>query len=270
MKRPGEDWHGPPKLKNVDMLWGGPTKAFAEQSFHDLLVPTDGIENHMKYAGEGSTTPESLHGIWWRDDSGFSTVAKDPSSNFSFVGTWEILQSFGGYDAAQYDEQSRCITVPNYGGSRAFEGNNGGAKQYSSFQKWNMTPSFCFTNAAMDTMEVFVKETQANFGPVPLPRPVANLLGYMDAGDGYVWQSAGILKTLLVKESWGWNVVTYTMTDLDLLNLMPTGYFPLLQVVDGKGARTKYYAEFLAFMNTQNNGNTTRLAAPVDQSALVA
>merc|ERR1712061_146118 len=103
-----------------------------------------------------------------------------------------------------------------------------------------------------DTLEDYEKTAIPFIGVVTLSSFVAWALGFTDAGHGYSWQPMDLLNTTMKKESWGWLVYT-VIPDL------PVGLFPLVQVVDGTGARTKYYDEYIAFMSTRHSGDKSFL-----------
>eukprot|EP00972_Heterocapsa_arctica_P019182 2830539-Heterocapsa_arctica.AAC.1 len=288
------DWAGPKRVSGIFgpgsspwMLWGGPSKAYQAQLFVDKAFPSDRVEHFMNYARTGSSIPKELHGIWWMDQSGFSSVAKSPSYTFAFMPFPELLVSFGegGEDGTAYEQETRCVTpITIYGGNRWTAPNTLAGRGGLAFhQMLRNTLSFCFTNDTHEEVQIYQKvpAPMASLGAVPLGPVAASLLGFYDAGDGYVWTPNSLMSMRMVKTPWGWDRVT-TMLDTiqdvkapfwhpePLLNLLKeaqrraVAHYPLIQVVDGDGKRTKYYKEYLAFMKgVPGGGATTLVSGPV-------
>jgi len=269
------------------MLWGGPSKAYQAQSFADEAFPSDQVEHFMNYAKAGSSIPKELHGIWWMDQYGFSSVAKSRSYTFAPAGTPEVLASFGegGDDGAAYEQETRCVTpITLYGGNRwTAQDNQGGRGLLAFHQGVRNTLSFCFTNDTHDEVKIYQKmlASMAALGPFRIGAVAASLLGFYDAGDGYVWIPNSLMSMGMVKKPWGWDRVTTVLDTIQdvkapfwhpepLLNLLKeaqraaAAHYPLIQVVDGYGKRTKYYDEYLAFMKTvPGGGAATLVSGPV-------
>lgn len=249
------------------------------QTFVDKTFPPGEAENEMDYATTGMSMPEGLHGIFWMDQFGDSSVAKAPDYEFNFIGTTEILASFGE-GTSHYDPVSRCVTpIISYAGLEwACRNSSWGRYQMDSFLETKMTMSFCFTGEGFEHFQIYQKVllSRAAIGPFILGERFARLLGY-DAGDGYIWVKLSVLNMTAEKKPWGWDRVSLMLNNQgrqDTLlrwaqsKLLPESMrelfqwaaeetssrpprYPVIQIVDGAGKRTEYYDEYLAAMQAR-------------------
>uniref|UniRef100_A0A7S2NV68 Uncharacterized protein n=1 Tax=Zooxanthella nutricula TaxID=1333877 RepID=A0A7S2NV68_9DINO len=233
------------------------------------------------------------------DQAGFSSVAKDPSYPYAMAPTAEMLASFGpempgsGVDTfgARYENETRCVTpVPMYGGPQwaAFD-NEDGESIFALHRRSRNTLSFCYGGEGVDHINIFHKQQLFSSGYVPfdIGAYAAGLVGYLDAGDGFLWQSGGIINMTMEQKPWGWDRVT-TVADLvqpepwvewalwywlppwlwQLVKLALAlqknivSHYPLLQIIDGEGKPTKYMDEWLAWAKTIDNGGTLQVKFP--------
>jgi len=262
--------HPPPKGE----LWGGPAEWWAKQRFAHKAFSTWAVPQTMHLAGPGSNIPEGLWGVFWMDQYGASSIAKDPSYPFKMVGSPEVLASFGD---ASYESDTGCVTpVPCYGGARwAFTNNEAGRTLVGMHLRQRNTLSFCFRKDGNIQIYQKVLDEYASLGPVPVGgSTMAGLLGFESAGDKYSWTPRSLMDLKMVKTSWGWDRVTYVLKSQEkhswlvkqvldeLESMMPESHYPLIQIVDGHGRPTEYYAEFLQWMGTQTPGSEMLLNMP--------
>lgn len=268
------------------------------QDFVDKVISPDEAESVLSYAKKGTAVPEGLQGIFWMDQHAFSTVGKDPEYPYAFklLASAEVLASFGP-DLSDYDPASRCLTpVPSYGGLEwACRSSPSGRFQMDNFLQQRMAMSFCYIGEGFDTVQVYQKMMlpSAAFGPFNFGLAAARLLGLADAGDGYVWMSLSIVNMTMEKTPWGWDRVTTffghntrqnALTRWAQWQILPAPlremlewaaeehadrifHYPLIQIVDGEGNRTKYYHEYLACMkdparSAKGDGLLLRVPAP--------
>lgn len=293
-----DGWGGP--LPPPPELWGGPSERYAaaaanftKQSF-DTAKPQDA----MDYSRAGSAIPESLWGIWWMDQAGFSSVAKDPNYDFAMVATAEMLASFPDTSlddnwkfGARYEKKTRCVTpIECYGGPQwAAQDNSDGNHLMRAHTRTRNTLSFCY-NESMTGINIYQKmlTDQASIGAIRIGPEMAHLLGYIDAGNGYSWTPGDVMNMTMVKYPWGWDRVTTVggavhnispLMEWFLHNVLPqwvwelikaaqylqtkvVSHYPLLQVVDGEGKPTKYMAEFKELMTHVENGGSLQIRMP--------
>lgn len=280
-------WIGPERVDGE--LWGGPTLEWTNQEFISTAVKTSEIQNHMTWAGVGSTVPAGLQGVFWIDSAGASSIAKGTSFKFNFPVTLPELLATFGEGVAQYEESSRCITpIPMYGGKNwAAKNKTQGYHVMDFHHQVRNTASFCFFDASFKNIQIQAKglASQAAWGPIVFGPVIARLLGYIDAGDGYMWTSLGALNMTMNREPWGWDRETHIWSNPtvgtslrsfllsllpdwtafnELLTLvdMPVGHYPLIQIIDGHGAKTEYHQEFLDYMSTVDGGDHVLLRLP--------
>lgn len=256
-------------------------------TFSTKSFPAFRPEEVMNFARPGSGIPEGLWGIWWMDQGGFSSIAHDGEYPFNMIDTPEELASFGPEPGAsasglQYDEKTGCVSpVALWGGPHwAALGNTEGQNILRHHWELQTTLYFCFVDAQMETIQIRQKMLlpQMKHAPFHIGKYVASWFGFEDAGEGKVWLPHGIINMTMVKKPWGWDRVTTLLdrlTDLSpfkerLLKMMlPSGMFeqlqiakqrhqsgyshyPVLQIIDGHGAKTKYFDEFRAFMKSND------------------
>lgn len=263
-----------PAPPSVGELWGGPSRAWAEQSFVAKVFPTNDPRRVMDFARLGSAIPESLWGIFWMDQFGKSSIAQDPEYPFEMLGTNEILVSFGD---ATYEEHTGCVTpVPCYGGPHwTFLNDQFGNNLLEAHLRQRNTLSFCF--ATDDYIQIYQKvlTSEASLGSVPVGGSyMAWMLGFEDAGQGYSWAPRKIIDMSMKKTPWGWDRITSVLQQpekyawpvrgllREVAKAMPISHFPLIQIINGRGEPTRYYSEYLRFMAEQKQPDELLVGMP--------
>mmetsp|Transcript_103924 Transcript_103924/g.291045 ORF Transcript_103924/g.291045 Transcript_103924/m.291045 type:complete len:389 (-) Transcript_103924:216-1382(-) len=257
--------------------------------FYPKPVPADQVEDYMMYATNESDIPTGLHGIWWMDQGGYSRqLLDDPDYPFDFNMTAETLISFGDAET-MYQPETRCVTpVPFYagqGGHIAFWNNKYGLRQWSTFVETRFNLHFCFTNET--ETEIHLWQSVRNTG---VSNVLKQAMGYADAGGDYLFTPHSLVHMTMIKKPWGWDRVTKVMNDnvrkllsADNLQafkeLLPESelniilenahetvsreyHYPVVQIVDGEGRRTKFYQAYLKYIEkVPTNTPNTQLVA---------
>mmetsp|Transcript_29121 Transcript_29121/g.63226 ORF Transcript_29121/g.63226 Transcript_29121/m.63226 type:complete len:408 (+) Transcript_29121:113-1336(+) len=249
-----------------DELWGGPSVAYSNEGYTKETFNLEDVTKAMTCPGNESGLPEDFQGIWWMDQFGASSVGKDPDYPYAMVGLGETLMSFGGAKMVKGNDAT-CITpVTLYHGREwAFYNNGAGMDAFNAHDSSKNTLTFCLNNDG--TVQIRAKELRSNFfvGPIKIPSHLLDSLKFEDAGHDYLWQPSWLMDMKMVKQPWGWDRVTtvvdkgvhtsgnpaLTMLVSLLSGLMPESHYPLLQIIDGQGQKTKYYHELEAVMADQ-------------------
>jgi len=258
---------------------------FDEGEFYLREIRNDEVEHELAYATSGSIIPANLHGIWWMDQSGFGLDAVEDGYPYSMGPSCEVLLTFG--DDAVWQQETGCVTpVPFYGGTQGhWTAYNAecGRSLWDQFVKTKLTLSFCFTDVAQEHIDIYSK-----IRPWPtVIRPLLRVLGFQDAGDGYLFVPHGLFKMSMNKRSWGWDRETHITgswtRDRDVLSEIEAAtpgflwsglewalsyakaaqHYPVFQIVDGDGQRTVHYETYLRRMAThpRSGGQATQLAS---------
>lgn len=222
-------------------------------------LDSEGVEKSMAYAKTGSAIPEGLHGLWWADQLWASSVAKDPAfqAELPFQEPpfyLPILVGFGDWPTEWRKEESRLGPL-GYGGLKghwAFLGEDGATYDPVTFD-------FCAEDAELERFRLEYRQ---------------GFLGIEGVAVTNWGLPPSLMDMYMVKRPWGWartNTIgpdvwdalpkglqdiverTWPASLVQLLRLGEKGawQYPVLQIVDGEGRRTKYYDEYLKFMQGQ-------------------
>lgn len=229
---------------------------FAAHEFDVVEVDNQEIASKLAYAKSDGDIPNTLHGIWWLDQMGYSSIAKDNGyqNNMPFenIPSLETLAAFGD-SPTQWNAATKCIgPVPNYGGRKGhwtYLNTPRGRSQLFGSISTKMTADICFTDAAMEKITV-------NAGVLV---PVLK---------SWVFTPSFLFAMKMEKRPWGWDRVTTVGPDVtshlaayrsllesifppQWIRILESGgkgaaHYPVLQVIDGNGQRTKYFDEYIA------------------------
>jgi len=240
--------------------------------FYAKPIKNNRVEYELAYAKAGSNIPQSLHGVFWMDMFYQSSVAKDPAyenkpwwikelqkviphvAPSMVVPDLETLICFGDYpttwvpDKRMLQDVGYCgekghWTYPNvaFGKAQAFD---------DILNRTNA--DFIFENEEMT--EIYVS-----------PRVRDPITGSWTHAPRFMFEM------LMFKTEWGWNRKTTCgnvagaivrndilaqILPVSIIKLVQSGEtppdawnYPMVQIVDGDGKRTKYYDEYLQFMS---------------------
>eukprot|EP00933_Yihiella_yeosuensis_P061209 TRINITY_DN64022_c0_g1_i1.p1 TRINITY_DN64022_c0_g1~~TRINITY_DN64022_c0_g1_i1.p1 ORF type:complete len:396 (-),score=64.96 TRINITY_DN64022_c0_g1_i1:151-1338(-) len=258
---------------------------FDEHIFHLKAVKADEVEHHMAYVKTGSETPANLQGIWWMDQFGFGVKELIPATSnytFNFQGTDEVLASFGDHET-QWQNDTRCVTpVSWFGGTQGhwagFDNGNTTNKAWETLYKMHQSMSFCYSNSEETEIDIWIRIKPTGPLKAVLQLPFMHQVGFTDAGQGYYWLPHGMMHLRMVKHPWGWDRIsnafhgwTREVSDEELqrkIRALPTAiqdaikdlftmaqttlHYPVFQIVDGNGKRTKAYQTYLDFINNKS------------------
>ena len=203
------------------------------------------VEHELAFARAGSTIPSILHGIFWMDQRGVSVreeIARiDPG--YQQVGSWaadELLVAFGG---TRFNNITRCIPVLLFGESWTWMDQGGGENYaWTSARDTFAYLDFCFRS---DTFEV------------------ADIHVYLKFFGLWFRVPWFVMHAMVKKTKWG--IDRHTTLIFGLLHF----HYPVLRIVDGNGARTRYYKMYEQWANNSlssdhpsiptNKGNGTSL-----------
>jgi len=226
-------------------------------------VENSKIASQMPYATTGDTdVPSGFHGIFWLDQWHTSSVCTKEYNRqrpFPHTPSQETLVSFGD-KGTDYDSESGCLgPVPGYGGFRphwTFTNNANGRFQLGGSMSSRITANFCFEDDTQQDLDV-----------------VAAVL----AGDQWLPLPTWLGRMRMERTSYGWNRITtwgpnvsqtlnkygkflkygqgVLQTFFDILNVGDTGsmQYPVIQVVDGDGQKTKYWDEYMKYVSGPGN-----------------
>jgi len=217
------------------------------------------VEYELAFAKTGSEVPECLHGIWWMDQFWQSSIAQDPSFRnelpFRHTPSEETLCAFGDYPTKWHPKSLTLGPIPNGGGGRGhwtyLDNGIGTNTQLLGSSAYNMFANLVFDD---ERMEHIVVDARIQAGPISIGVP------------------ASVFQMTMQRRPWGWARVTKVGPDTfdtlplemqsalkkclpdALLSLLEMGsegamQYPVLQIVDGNGRRTKYYDEYLKWVN---------------------
>jgi len=236
-----------------------------EGSFSLRRIRNDEVEQELSYATPQShpNLPPILHGIFWMDQRGVATpISSDPDYKQSgSAAADEILVTFG---EAEWDPTKRCAgRVPVFGGKKGhwtyMDQGEGTSNIFSSTLSSRLNLNFCFRDHTMTRIDI---ESYFKAGNM-----LEGILGFNlpESIDGYFALPAWIMHLSMEKKSFGWDRVTKIL-DLTkcraLMALLPDylvtlissaisseAHYPVFQIVNGQGERTKYYDSYLRWVN---------------------
>jgi len=274
---------------NKKGIWVHYEEESREKSVYKLAsVQADTVDKAIFFAQTGSVFPESLHGIHWMDQRGTSLYKGPYPEDPTYRQTCELAadEVFVSFGEAAWNPHTKCVTgVRQYGGG-PLSGHwswldQGGvsSNQWDDGAGWNMKYDFCFRDEAMTFIDVLIR--------VSLSRAVADTLGLESLFPPHVevtlptWLNGVSMK----KTVWGWDRLTtigpswlrtlirsvFESHVIQAVFGMGTGlggdypfltgglecHYPLLQIVDGNGNRTKYWQDYMTYIN---NGTTCEAA----------
>eukprot|EP00421_Protoceratium_reticulatum_P021905 CAMPEP_0168394858 /NCGR_PEP_ID=MMETSP0228-20121227/19749_1 /TAXON_ID=133427 /ORGANISM="Protoceratium reticulatum, Strain CCCM 535 (=CCMP 1889)" /LENGTH=311 /DNA_ID=CAMNT_0008408281 /DNA_START=74 /DNA_END=1009 /DNA_ORIENTATION=- len=244
-----------------DVAVAGPAE-YADRNFEVKSIKNDEVEFELGYAKTGSDIPEPFHGIHWMDQFHRSSVAQDPDWQaavpFVHPPSDETLACFGDYPTRWNPDTRTIEQCPNYGGERGhwtFKDTATGKAQLEGSIASRMEADFVF-DEAMEVAKVAAR--------VRIP-----VVG------AWLYVPKALFEMRMERRPWGWNRITTLGPDLpnivdhspllakvlpahimQILQIGEAGAFeyPVLQIVDGDGNRTKYYDEYLQFVNSATDG----------------
>lgn len=204
--------------------------------------------------------PAGLEGIFWMDQRGVHVEGMAELEDYEFKGysaADELLVTFG---EATFDPQTRCVSpVPTYGPSWTYmNGGNETSQQWTTNLGTRLTGFFCFTDDSYTTIEVITKIYVA-LGPFWFWWTIPNWL---------------FTRMLMEKTAFGWDRVTqigFVPKMIGRAEGLPESVFedwhyPVFQIVDGNGNRTRHYARYLAWANNDTTTtNESTFAVPVNR-----
>jgi len=219
------------------------TTDYYQHHFYEKLIKNDRVEHELAYAKSGSDVPKSLHGVFWMDMFYQSSIAEDPT--YENKPSWikdlehifpkiapamvapdlETLVCFGD-EPGVWDAKTRTLKNVGYCGDKGhwtFPNTVMGEVQASQIIDVRMNADLVFENEDMN--EVYIA-----------PRVRDPVTG--------IWIQApkAAFAMKMFKTEWGWNRKTS-------VGFLPDEWnYPMVQIVDGDGKRTKYYDEYLEFM----------------------
>jgi hypothetical protein len=216
---------------------------FYDHHFYEKRIKNDRVEHELAYAKTGSDVPSSLHGVFWMDMFYQSSIAKDPT--YQNKPSWikdlqhilpniapamvapdlETLVCFGD-KPAMWDPETRTLKNAGYCGDKGhwtFPNTIMGKVQASQVIDVRMNADLVFENEGMT--EVYIAPSVRD--------PVVGM---------WVQAPKAAFAMKMFKTEWGWNRKTSVAIMPDEWN------YPMVQIVDGDGKRTKYYDEYLEFM----------------------
>jgi len=259
---------------------------YRDAEFQVKHVANDDVENQLAYAKAGSTVPESLHGIFWMDQSGASLpIAGDPDYQYKFNPSAEVLLTFG--DNAVWQPDTRCVTpvamFGGIGGHWTQYGTEQGLAMSERFQQKATTLHFCFAHGSDDELIVWA---QAKYNTAATA--ILKTVGYEEAWNDTLFLPNWLFDIRLVKTPWGWDRVSKVgprslreqkapgslasfvqmlMPGVVMDTVNTTLRYPVFQIVDGHGARTEHYDTYLRFMqNSQPYGGGENGEDPIIKS----
>jgi len=257
-------------MGNLSCCYGPVDTDYYDNHFKAKRIRNDRVEHELAYARTGSKVPQSLHGVFWMDMFYQSSVAKDPA--YENKPWWikelqavlpniapsmvapdlETLVCFGDYPATWVPEK-RVLKNVGYCGEKGhwtFPDVALGEAQALAIILMRMNADLVFENE--DMTQVYVS-----------PRVRDPLT------DCWIQAPRSMFEMLMFKTEWGWDRKT-TVGNLPdaidhndvLAQILPAGMmkllqsgetpdkwnYPMVQIVDGDGKRTKYYDDYLQFM----------------------
>lgn len=248
----------PKELRQLgsDEMWGRATE-LAGLELEVQTVENSKIESQMPYINTGDKAPSGFHGIFWLDQWHTSSAC-----------TKETLVSFGD-KGTEWEPESGCLgPVPGYGGHRphwTFTNTAGGSFQLASgSMPSRITANFCFDDKTQQNLDVVV--------------------GVL-AGNDWLFLPTWLGQMRMERTSYGWNRITVLGPNVsqtlnkygkflkygqgvlqdffDILNVGDSGamQYPVVQVVDGDGQKTKYWDEYMQYVSgPKNDHKDTQLA----------
>ena len=224
-------WEG----RNCDMLEGHSTGAFTLRR-----IDNDRVEREIAFAKTGSQLPASTHGLFWMDHRGSHTAGIAELPAYRRAGPLAFDELVMGFGEAGWDAETRCISpVPRFGGSWTYMDQGGGGNSFFSVAlRSRISLSFCFEDEGLSAARIH-------------PRMRVPLLGWLPG-----WPAAFVEMTM-VKTPFGWDRVSRPHWFLravlgERLGETPW-HFPLFQIVDGDGRRTRHYDRYLAWANNDTD-----------------
>jgi hypothetical protein len=243
---------------------------FYNNCFYAKRIKVDGVERELAYATTGSAVPRGLHGIFWMDMFYQSSIAKDPA--YENKPWWikdlqkvfpnivpamvapdrETLIAFGDEPAGWFPEEKILKNVGYCGekGHWTFPNVISGQIQTEGVMLARMNADLVFENEDMSQIYICPRVRD------PLTKR-------------WIEAPRCVFEMLMFKTEWGWDRKT-SVGNLEACmqhpevveKLMPPFVskfmecgatpnewnYPMVQIVDGDGNRTKYYDEYLEFM----------------------
>ena len=209
-------------------------------------IKNDEVEYELPFANTSSELPEIMQGIYWMDQRGVSVkeglTAVDP--DYRQVGGWaadELLVTFG---EARWNPDTNCAgPVTAFGNGWTYMDQGGGRNQaWSRNRGTSHCLDFC---SRSDSFEVIDIHMHTNFF-------------------GFWFRMPRFITHLMIKPT-AWGLDRHTTAAFGLLHY----HYPVLRIVDGKGARTAAYSTYERWANNvlsanhpavpKNQGNGTSL-----------
>ena len=254
-----------------DAGWSGACCDRADYALH--RIRNDAVEHELVYAKRGDLVPAVMHGIFWMDQRGVAPALTAADPSYSQVGGTaadELLVSFG---EAEYNPLTRCSVVPlvgGRGGHWTFMDQTGKAESstHADVTSVLLTLDFCFTSADYSEVNVGLRVKAGNFFEALTGSDLPDIV------DGYVSIPSSIISLTMVKTEWGWDRITTAGSAVKLLSrqvlaawkhvlplefaalldgLQTTYHYPVFQIVDGDGKRTRNYPAYLEWANKQTD-----------------
>lgn len=214
-------------------------------------IKNDEVETELAYARTGSNLPAPLHGIFWMDQRGVNVASSispiDP--DYQQEGSQaadELLVSFG---EAHWDAERRCAgPVPVAGGRRGHwtfmdqQGppGEGNSSTWSSAYASHLYADFCFRSAD-------------SFDQIDLQM-------YMKVLGVWIRVPWVAMHLSMKKTDWGWDRQTTS-----LVTGSKVFHYPVFQIVDGDGKRTKNYDAYLKWANTDTPHRVEGFDTPINR-----
>mmetsp|Transcript_108886 Transcript_108886/g.307911 ORF Transcript_108886/g.307911 Transcript_108886/m.307911 type:complete len:293 (+) Transcript_108886:74-952(+) len=236
---------------------------YADNEFEVTHVKNDEVELKLGYARTGSTIPESFHGIHWLDQYHGSSVAQDPEFQndlpFKHLPSDEVAVAFGDAPTRWNADTRTLEQLPNYGGDQGhwtFRDTTSGKVQMQGALTSRMEADFVF-DEAMEVVRLVARVRVPHVGH-------------------WISVPPSVFEMRMERRPWGWARITTVGPDLPdfidkspllarvlpeyLMRILQVGeggamHYPVLQIVDGNGERTKYYDEYLKYINSVTNGS---------------
>lgn len=278
-------------------IWVHYEEESREKSKYKLTsVQADAVDKEMLFAKTGSVFPPSLHGLHWMDQRGTSLKDGPYPEEPTYRQTCSLAadEVFVHFGEAAWNPTTKCVTGVRQFGGGPLSGHwtwldQGGqtSDQWAAGEGWNMKYDFCFRDEAMTYIDVLIR--------VSLSRAVADTLGLESMFPPHVevtvpvWlNNVGMKKTAFgwdrvttIGPSWLRNLIRHAFksTVIQAVFGMGTGlgagdflsdglecHYPLLQIVDGNGNRTKYFQDYLNYINKGTSCDSSTFDCPKNRA----
>jgi len=264
----------PKELRHMgsDEMWSRATE-LAGLEVEVQTVENSKIESQMPYTKTGDKAPSGFHGIFWLDQWHTSSVCTKEYNRqrpFPHTPSQETLVSFGD-KGTEWEPESGCLgPVPGYGGHQphwTFTNTAGGSFQLAGgSMSSKITANFCFDDKTKTEQGLDV------------------VVGVL-AGNQWLFMPTWLARMRMERTEYGWNRITVLgpnvsqtlnkygkflkygqgvlQTFFDIVNVGDSGamQYPVVQVVDGDGHKTKYWDEYMQYVSgPKNDHKDTQLA----------